>query len=73
MTGPIQWRHASARGGDAQNSFIEVAFGASGVVLMRASDEPEEIMYFPAAEWNAFIDAIRAGEFEHHSDPGLQE
>ena len=48
----------------AQGSCVEVAFiGSRGVCVRDSKHEDSPILTFKANEWNAFLDAVRAGQF----------
>jgi hypothetical protein len=45
------------------NSCVEVAFLGSYVAMRDAKDQAKTPLYFTEAEWSAFIDGARNGEF----------
>ena len=60
MTG-MEWRKASAS--LANSACVEVALGDP--VLVRHSKDPDgPVLAFSRAEWAAFIDGARGGEFD---------
>ncbi|MET9403762.1 DUF397 domain-containing protein [Kitasatospora sp. NPDC002965] len=62
MTTEPQWFKSSysSNGGNC----VEVARNADGVVPVRDSKDPQgPALVFPAAEFAAFLTAVRAGEF----------
>ncbi|MFD7596514.1 DUF397 domain-containing protein [Kitasatospora sp. NPDC059812] len=57
------WRKSSYSGG--QNGCVEVADGFSGVQPVRDSKDPDgPVLLFPSPAWQAFVTAVRAGEFD---------
>ncbi|MBP0451608.1 DUF397 domain-containing protein [Kitasatospora sp. RG8] len=57
-----KWRKSSYSNGGG--GCIEVADGFSGAVPVRDSKDPEgPALVFPAGAWQAFVTAVRAGEF----------
>ena len=58
-----QWRTSSFSGGNGAGC-VEVAFLADGVVALRdTKDRSVAPHVYPAAEWDAFLAGIRAGQF----------
>jgi len=57
------WRKSSYSNGDGGNC-IETALGfITGAVPVRDSKDPEgPALVFPAADWTAFLDAVKSGE-----------
>lgn len=61
IAGP--WRKASASG--ANGNCVEVAPLSDGGMAVRDSKNPEgSENRFTAAEWAAFLDGVKAGEFD---------
>ncbi|MFJ6383726.1 DUF397 domain-containing protein [Kitasatospora sp. NPDC092039] len=60
----LVWRKSSHSGGNGGNC-VEVAPGClPGVVPVRDSKDPHgPALVFPAAGWEAFVAAVREGEF----------
>lgn len=57
------WRKSTYSGG--QNGCVEVADGFSGVMPVRDSKDPNgPALLFPAPAWQAFVSAVRTGEFD---------
>ncbi|MFD5434922.1 DUF397 domain-containing protein [Kitasatospora sp. NPDC127067] len=57
------WRKSTYSG--AQNGCVEVADGFSGVMPVRDSKDPGgPALLFPAPAWQAFVTAVRTGEFD---------
>ncbi|MFD0278786.1 DUF397 domain-containing protein [Kitasatospora sp. NPDC127111] len=62
MTTHPAWRKSSYSGSEGGNC-IEVADGVPNAVPVRDSKDPGgPVLTFAADAWQAFIDAIRAGE-----------
>jgi hypothetical protein len=59
-----RWRKSSFSGGN-EASCVEVAFLAGGEVAVRdTKDRSQPTHRFTAAEWDAFLAGVRAGEFD---------
>jgi Domain of unknown function (DUF397) len=60
------WRKSTY---SALNGCAEVAFLPDGRVAMRDSKQPHAgALVFTPAEWRAFLDGVRAGEFDLPAD-----
>lgn len=53
----------SAPGGPEEEK-VEIARLAGGAVAMRNSKDPETVLRYTAAEWEAFVLGVRDGEFD---------
>ena len=63
LTGAV-W-HKSTRSGGNGGDCVEVAGNLPGIVALRDTKDPDgTILVFTRAEWAAFIDGVRAGEFD---------
>ncbi|WP_165988813.1 DUF397 domain-containing protein [Streptomyces sp. YIM 98790] len=47
-----------------QDEKVEIAYFPDGAVCMRNSADPDTILRFTAAEWEAFVLGARDGEFD---------
>lgn len=57
------WRKASSSGGSG--NCVEVARLAGGTTAVRDSKDPDgTVLAFTSAEWDAFVDGVKAGEFD---------
>ena len=57
--------HKSTRSGGNGGDCVEVAGNLPGIVALRDTKDPDgTILVFTHAEWSAFIDGVRAGEFD---------
>ncbi|HEY0530967.1 MAG TPA: DUF397 domain-containing protein [Actinoplanes sp.] len=62
LTGAL-W-HKSTRSGGNGGDCVEVAVNLPGIVGVRDSKDPAAgTLVFTPAEWAAFLDGVRAGEF----------
>ncbi|MFD8784629.1 DUF397 domain-containing protein [Kitasatospora sp. NPDC059599] len=60
---PTTWRKSTYSGGS--NGCVEVADGVPGLMPVRDSKDPSgPTLVFPAHTWQAFVTAVRAGEFD---------
>ncbi|MEV7601142.1 DUF397 domain-containing protein [Kitasatospora sp. NPDC089797] len=60
------WRKSSYSGGGGGNC-VEVADNFAGVAPVRDSKDPSgPALLFPTAAWQAFVTAVRTGEFDAH-------
>jgi len=58
------WRKSSFSGGSSQEC-VEVAALVNGSVAVRDSKDPSgPVLLFSQGEWIAFVQGVRAGEFE---------
>ncbi|MGW7444681.1 DUF397 domain-containing protein [Kitasatospora sp. NPDC054795] len=58
------WRTSSYSGANG-GACIEVADGFAGVMPVRDSKDPSgPALLFPASAWQAFVTAVRTGEFD---------
>ncbi|QKW50634.1 DUF397 domain-containing protein [Streptomyces buecherae] len=63
MTSEIKWQKSSFSGGGGEQC-LELA-NAAGEILVRESDDPNVILKTTPAKLRAFIQGVRAGEFDH--------
>nr|BFD95841.1 hypothetical protein KitaXyl93_72010 [Kitasatospora sp. Xyl93] len=57
------WRKSTYSGG--QNGCVEVADGFAGVMPVRDSKDPSgPALLFSSPAWQAFVTAVRTGEFD---------
>ena len=59
----LTWRRSSA--GCGSGACVEVAFNDEGAVFVRDSKDPDrEPLRFSPAEWAAFTEGVKRGDFE---------
>ncbi|MGW0908233.1 DUF397 domain-containing protein [Streptomyces sp. NPDC002853] len=58
----VEWH--SAPGTEAHEERVEIAYLPDGAVAMRSSIEPETVLRYTEAEWQAFVLGARDGEFD---------
>ncbi|THA28142.1 DUF397 domain-containing protein [Streptomyces sp. A0958] len=63
MNTEIEWQKSSFSGGGGEQC-VEVAQQA-GQILMRESDDPDAVTTTSRAKFAAFIEGVKAGEFDH--------
>ncbi|TJZ55459.1 DUF397 domain-containing protein [Streptomyces piniterrae] len=54
------WKRAPGKAEEA----VEIAFLERGAVAMRNSKDPEVVLRYTEAEWDAFVKGARDGEFD---------
>ncbi|GAB2821425.1 DUF397 domain-containing protein [Streptomyces sp. NPDC054796] len=57
----VTWESAP---GGPEDEKVEIAHLPGGGVAMRNSKDPETVLRYTAAEWNAFVLGARDGEFD---------
>lgn len=60
---PTKWQKSSFSGGGGENC-VEVADQDNGI-LMRESDDPTRIIVTSREKFAAFVQGVKAGEFDH--------
>lgn len=58
----IVWRKSSFSSGP-QGECVEVASEPDGLIRIRESDQPDEILATAPPQWDAFLKTIKAGGF----------
>ena len=58
----LRWRKAPASNG--YGACVEVAFAGDWVYVRDSKDPNGPVLRFPKAEWIAFLDGVKAGEFD---------
>ena len=61
------WRKASHSNGNGGNNCVEVAFLDTGVAVRDSKDRSGPALMFTTAEWTAFVDSAKEGEFDINS------
>jgi hypothetical protein len=59
----------SAPGTEAQEERVEIAYLPGGAVAMRSSLDPDTVLRYTEAEWDAFVLGARDGEFDLEAAP----
>lgn len=55
---------------DGTPAALEVGCGANGLVALRMADDPEgDILIYTPAEWEAFVEGVKDGEFDLETWP----
>lgn len=57
------WRKSS-RSGPWTDNCVEVAFVDGAIVVRDSKDPSGSVLVFTAAEWDAFVDGAKDGEFD---------
>lgn len=58
------WQKSTFSQGNNSNC-VEIAAGEDGTIVMRESDDPGVIVKTSRPKWAAFIEGVKAGEFDH--------
>ncbi|QGV78186.1 DUF397 domain-containing protein [Streptomyces ficellus] len=58
----VEWHGAPGTSADEER--VEIAYLPGGAVAMRSSLEPETVLRYTEAEWEAFVLGARDGEFD---------
>ncbi len=58
------WKKASRSNGNGGNNCVEVAFLDTGVAVRDSKDRSGPALMFTMAEWTAFVDSAKDGEFD---------
>ncbi len=58
------WRKASRSNGNGGNNCVEVAYLGAGVAVRDSKDRSGPALMFTPAEWTAFVDSAKNGEFD---------
>ncbi|WKK26583.1 DUF397 domain-containing protein [Streptomyces olivoreticuli] len=64
MAAEIRWQKSSYSGGDHNQECVELA-AIDKTILIRESDNPEQIIKTSRAKLYAFMLGVKAGEFDH--------
>lgn len=65
MSGP-RFKKGTRSNGSGGNNCVEVALDQEGRAFVRDSKRPHAaILVFTADEWRAFVESVKAGEFDH--------
>ena len=58
------WKKGSRSNGSGGNNCVEVAFLASGIAVRDSKNRTGPALMFTPAEWTAFVDSAKDGEFD---------
>jgi len=58
------WKKASRSNGNGGNNCVEVAFLDTGVAVRDSKNRSGPALMFTQAEWTAFVDSAKDGEFD---------
>jgi hypothetical protein len=58
------WKKASRSNGNGGNNCVEVAVLDTGVAVRDSKDKSGPALMFTMAEWTAFVDSAKDGEFD---------
>ncbi|WP_406421139.1 DUF397 domain-containing protein [Streptomyces sp. NBC_00873] len=65
----LTWVRAAPEGEDGPGPWIEIAFGPDGLVRLRETSDPSNIVTTTRTKWEAFTKGVVAGEFDHFAEP----
>ena len=58
------WKKGSRSNGSGGNNCVEVAFLDDAVAVRDSKDQQGSALMFTQAEWTAFVDSAKDGEFD---------
>jgi hypothetical protein len=58
------WKKGSRSNGSGGNNCVEVAFLDQGIAVRDSKDRTGPALMFTSAEWTAFVDSAKDGEFD---------
>ena len=58
------WKKGSRSNGNGGNNCVEVAFVDAGVAVRDSKNRQGPALMFTQAEWTAFVDSAKDGEFD---------
>ncbi|WP_066942794.1 DUF397 domain-containing protein [Streptomyces lushanensis] len=58
----VEWLGAPGTSPDEER--VEIAYLPEGAVAMRSSQDPQTVLRYTKAEWDAFVLGARDGEFD---------
>ncbi|MFF0049947.1 DUF397 domain-containing protein [Streptomyces sp. NPDC005498] len=64
----LAWVRAAPKGEEGPGPWIELAFGPDGLVHLRETSDPANIVTTTRAKWEAFTKGVMAGEFDHFAE-----
>ncbi|MFF8616342.1 DUF397 domain-containing protein [Streptomyces sp. NPDC015350] len=69
----LTWVRAAPEDAEGPGPWIEIAFGPDGLVLLRETGDPANVVTTTRAKWEAFAKGVVAGEFDHFAEPVGEE
>ncbi|GAA2678257.1 DUF397 domain-containing protein [Actinoplanes palleronii] len=58
------WKKGSRSNGNGGNNCVEVAFLDDGIAVRDSKNQTGPALMFTSAEWTAFVDSAKDGEFD---------
>ncbi|MDI6101923.1 DUF397 domain-containing protein [Actinoplanes sp. NEAU-A12] len=58
------WKKGSRSNGSGGNNCVEVAMLGEGIAVRDSKDRTGPALMFTSAEWTAFVDSAKDGEFD---------
>ncbi|MEV0495100.1 DUF397 domain-containing protein [Streptomyces atratus] len=68
----LTWVRAAPEGEDGPGPWIEIAFGPDGLVHLRETGDPTNIVTTTRTKWEAFTKGVVAGEFDHFAESAVE-
>ncbi|MDX3068739.1 MULTISPECIES: DUF397 domain-containing protein [Streptomyces] len=65
----LTWTRAAPEDAEGPGPWIEIAYGAGELVHLRETGDPGTIVTTTRTKWDAFTRGVRAGEFDHFTEP----
>ncbi|MFF0289607.1 DUF397 domain-containing protein [Streptomyces sp. NPDC005262] len=64
----LTWVRAAPEGEEGSGPWIELAFDPDGLVHLRETSDPTNIVTTTRTKWEAFAKGVMAGEFDHFAE-----
>ncbi|MEU1486179.1 DUF397 domain-containing protein [Streptomyces sp. NPDC005752] len=64
----LAWTRAAPEDAEGPGPWIEIAFGPGELVYLRETSAPGTVVTTTAQKWEAFVQGVMAGEFDHFAE-----
>ncbi|MFG2672568.1 DUF397 domain-containing protein [Streptomyces sp. NPDC048445] len=65
----LTWIRAALEDEPGPGPWIEIALGQGDLVHLRETSDPKNVVTTTRTKWEAFAKGVRAGEFDHFTEP----
>ncbi len=69
----LTWIRAAPEDAEGPGPWIEMAYGSGDLVHLRETSDPAIVVTTTRSKWEAFAKGVRAGEFDHFTEPSARE